>query len=329
MANIFITLPVPAGAGVGANVAVSAMGREKTITIVGVFTGSLTIEVSLDAGGAVFCPLLTFTGPSKKTFSIAARFLRVRRSGDLITGTPVVGVGSNDDGAMFASLPVPAVDGVGANVDVSALGTFNTISVGGAAFGGIVTIEISEDGVNFSQCFVFQPGGGCLSRDVVARFMRVRRVSAALGTPTVDVAAINDPVTSSSGEPGRYAIPEKWMQENIAASQTDVALNQQVSTLFPIDTKMIRAGSVTGLNTRLTTPVTVGTLTATVTIGGVATTLSIIHTAALNPSGGEATIATGVDVFAAAALIGIDITTDAGFLPITDDIEAWVEIDTD
>ena len=71
------------------------------------------------------------------------------------------------------------------------------------------------------------------------------------------------------------------------------------------------------------------TLTATVTIGGVATTLSIVHTSAANPSGGEAIVAAGVDAFAAAALIGIDITTDAAFLPVTDDLEAWIEIDTD
>ncbi|NIO41526.1 MAG: hypothetical protein GTO41_15935, partial [Burkholderiales bacterium] len=37
---------------------------------------------------------------------------------------------------------------------------------------------------------------------------------------------------SGASVAGRYAVPEKWAQVDVAASQTDVALVQQVSTLF-------------------------------------------------------------------------------------------------
>lgn len=330
MANIYLAIAVPAGAGVGANTNVSAMGKAKTITVVGTFTGSITVEFALDAAGTVFCPVRTFTFPtSDLTVNLAARFMRVRRSGAVITGTPVVNVASDDAAAQFVSLPVPAGTGVGGSTSVVALGTFNTILVGGAAFGGSVIIEISVDGgTTWSQFRGFQPGGGCFSANMVAGFMRVRRINATGGTPTVDVAAINDPLTSSSGEAGRYAIPEKWGQDDVAAAQTAVALSQRVSTVFANDTKMVRAGSLTGLNTRLNTPITAGTLTVIVTVGGVATTLTLVHTSASNPSGGQATLASAVEAFAAGALVGIDITTSAGFLPVTADLECWLEIDS-
>lgn len=139
---------------------------------------------------------------------------------------------------------------------------------------------------------------------------------------------ILDPGTvSGAAVAGRYAVPEKWAQNNVAASQTDVDLTQLVSTLF-VQTKMIRGGSITGLSTRFNEAITAGTATVTVTINGAAGTLAIVHTSGSNPSGGEATQGSGIDVFVAGDLVGVQITTDAGFLPITTDLESWVEIDT-
>lgn len=129
----------------------------------------------------------------------------------------------------------------------------------------------------------------------------------------------------SSGAAGRFAPPEQWAQDDVAANQAAVALSAQVSTNFD-NIKMMRSGSVVGLSTRFTGAVTAGTATIRVTKNGVAGTLSVASTAVSNPSGGQATQATGVDTFVAGDLIGLSITTDAGFLPVTTDVEAWIEI---
>ncbi len=124
----------------------------------------------------------------------------------------------------------------------------------------------------------------------------------------------------------RFSPPEQWAQQNVAASQAAVALSAQVSTNF--DTiKMMRSGSVVGLSTRLTEAVTAGTATVRLTINGAAGTLNVVHTAGSNPTGGQSTQRAGIDRFVAGGLIGLSITTDAGFLPITTDLEAWLEIE--
>jgi hypothetical protein len=128
----------------------------------------------------------------------------------------------------------------------------------------------------------------------------------------------------------RYAPPEKWDQQNVAASQTDVDLTALVSTSF--DTiKMIRAGSIVGLSTRFTaaiTDATVDSAVVTVTINGAAGTLELSHSSGVNPSGGEATQGPGIDTFVAGDLVGIQITTLGTFAPTSTDIEAWLEVET-
>jgi hypothetical protein len=125
---------------------------------------------------------------------------------------------------------------------------------------------------------------------------------------------------SHTGE-GIDAMPEQWGQQNVAASQTNVPLECLVSTNF--DTiKMMRAGSIVGLSTRLTEAVTFGTLTVTVTKNGAAGIISVVH---ISGSGGVTTQGVGIDTYAANDLIGIRITTSSGFLPTTTDLEAWLE----
>ncbi len=196
MANLFVNLPIPAGNGVGAGVDVSAFGGTKTITVQGAFSGVVTIEYSED--GTTFAQLITFAARAKKTFTVAARFMRVRRAGvGLIPGTPNVDVASDSGGQQFANLPVPAANGVGAAVNVSLLGTLNTVVVGGPFTGNII-IEISEDGTGWAQCLYFGAGGGQTKR-FTAQFMRVRRqnIGVVPGTPVVDVGAANDPTVNS------------------------------------------------------------------------------------------------------------------------------------
>jgi hypothetical protein len=126
----------------------------------------------------------------------------------------------------------------------------------------------------------------------------------------------------------REWLGEKWTQQNVGVSQTDVDLFALVSTSFD-DIKAIRAGSIVGLGTRLTgaiTDATADALIATVTVNGATGTLAISHNAGGNPSGGEATQAAGVDSFVAGDLLGVEITTLASYAPITLDLEAVMEV---
>lgn len=208
MANLFIDLPVPAGNGVGASVDVSVLGKVKTISVEGTgfnpaqpFQASLTVEYSVD-GGVTFVALHTFTRPGKRSFELAAQFMRVRVSAFTVGAGLNCDVGSNDNGASFVGLPMPAGDGTGAPVDVSALGTWNTIVCvpGAPPYSGSILVEVSEDGVDWNECVGFQGAAKGESLDVVAQFMRVRRrnTSAVIpGTATVSVGAVNDPVTAA------------------------------------------------------------------------------------------------------------------------------------
>ena len=123
-------------------------------------------------------------------------------------------------------------------------------------------------------------------------------------------------------------LPEKWSQSNVAASQVNVALGTLISINFPT-IKAIRAGSIVGISTRFSgaiTDATANSCVVTVTIGGVAGTLSVSHAAGGNASGGEARQLAGIDTFGAGALIGVQITTLASFLPISTDLEAWLDV---
>lgn len=122
------------------------------------------------------------------------------------------------------------------------------------------------------------------------------------------------------GGGGSFALPEQWAQNDVAANQAAVVMSAQVSTNFD-DLKMPNAGILLALTTRFTEPITAGTCTIIITINGAPTTLQVVHTNAANQSGG---IALGGVAYAAGDLIGMTITTDAGFLPITTDVEAWI-----
>jgi hypothetical protein len=127
----------------------------------------------------------------------------------------------------------------------------------------------------------------------------------------------------------REMATEKWVQNNVAASQAAVNLSALVSTSF--DTlKMIRAGSIVGLSTRLTeaiTDATADSLIVKVAINDAAGTLAISHNSGGNASGGEATQAAGIDTFVAGDEIGVELTTLGSFAPTSTDLEAILELE--
>lgn len=195
MANVFANLPAPAGDGTGAAVDVSTMGKRRTFTIQDAFTGTVNVQFSNEGAAGPWVTALSFTQPDKKAIDIAARFMRVERSGAVQNnlGLPNVDVAANDNGGLFADLPATAADGTGATVDVSTFGTFKTVACTGP-FSGTVIIEISEDNISFAECMTFTQAGW-QAKAFTAQFMRVRRIGSAglpAGTPNIDVGAIND-----------------------------------------------------------------------------------------------------------------------------------------
>jgi hypothetical protein len=187
MANIFLDLPVPPGIGVGPAVDTSALGRVRTLTVSGQYVGSIVIEISND-GGNDFAPWAGFNVTTKRSIDVAAEYMRVRvtsiNSSSGVPFSPKVGVSSNDNGVLTANLPSPG--GIGPAVDVSALGTFNTF-VATAVATQQSKIQISEDGIDWSDCVVFT-SPDYKSLEVVAKFMRVIGPAGV----EVDVAAVND-----------------------------------------------------------------------------------------------------------------------------------------
>lgn len=204
------------------------------------------------------------------------------------------------------------------------------------ASGGAIaqTLPTINPGGGFTApgCFVLvtEEGGGVLTAAPAAG-ETIAGSAAAVNVPSngsmlfVSDGVSNWSIVATWGN-DRYAPPEQWAQQNVAAGQAAVALSAQVSTNF--DTwKAMRRGSVVGLSTRLTEAVTAGTATVRVTINGAAGTLNVVHTSVLNATGGQSTQQAGIDRFVAGDLIGLSVTTDAGFLPITTDLEAWLEIE--
>ena len=190
MANVFLSVPVPVGTGVGAPVDVTALGREKTFVLDGIKAGSISIEISAD-GGNKWASEVSLQTDTKTVREFAATHVRAVSTG--VRGAVSLGIASDNIGTQAVTLPVPAGSGIGASVDVSALGTFNTVIVDGP-FSGAINIDGSDDGVNWATCMTFI-GPAKRSKAFSAQFLRVVRSGASPVVPSlpdIAVAAIND-----------------------------------------------------------------------------------------------------------------------------------------
>lgn len=214
MANVFVNLPMPAFNGAGAAVDVSTMGGLKTIVVAGTFDeATIAVEISEEAAGPTqaWAPIAMFqSGDTRRLVRCAARYMRVNVSGRK-TSLPFsanADVGANDAGALFATIAMPALNGPGAAVDVSALGGFSTFVVGGTFPGATIGIEGSEDGTDYAPICAFAGQGGQQSALVTANWVRAnvagRKVSLPF-TATAAVGAIND---ASGG--GGSGSPTNW-----------------------------------------------------------------------------------------------------------------------
>jgi hypothetical protein len=206
---------------------------------------------------------------------------------------------------------------------VSAFGNFTTFTVGGSFEGASVAVEISEDGISYFVCAMFAGQGGEQSKVIVGNFMRtfVRGRSGYPFTATVGVGAEIDATPNAGFE--RLSPPEKWGRDNIGDNTPATPMSGLVSTKFD-NIEMIRAGSIVGLSARLTTALTAGSFTATVTINGVPGTLAVVGGVAF--LSGRSVQAAGIDTFLAGDLIGIEFSTGAGTAPTNADAEAWLDM---
>lgn len=195
MSSIQVSLPVPAGDGVGAGVDCSLLGAKKTVTVGGSFTAVVTIEVSQDAG-ATWAPVASFTQADEQALDFAAQQMRVRIN-NFTSGTPDVDVGAEASTGNFSAVNVPAGAGSGTALDVSQFGLWNTITCSTDP-GTTLNIEISQDGSTWTPVVSFTKAGAKTVK-FSAQWMRVT----AVGTHAVTVIAIG--ATNESGAGGQGA----------------------------------------------------------------------------------------------------------------------------
>lgn len=184
--------------------------------------------------------------------------------------------------------------------------------------GGHLRVGSKTDGVDVYRVATDPRTGGGLAADLG---------SIACDNATGEVyrkAAVANTGWVPLGGP-RYTPNEQWAQNDVAASQTDVALAASVSQLF--DTwRAPRAGSIVGLVARFSEAITAGSVTLTVAINGTPGTLAATL---VGGTGAEATQAPGIDSYVAGDELSIVITTTGLFAPVTTDVEAYLEVAED
>jgi hypothetical protein len=181
MANLFITLDLG-----GAPSDSSRLGKTKTINAAGSFSGNLCIEANC---GGEWRQVARFNNPG--SVEINAALAEIRVNADAVKGTvSQITVSADDQGAKFAELPVN-----GAGVDVSDLGTYNTIIIGGDSLNGLLKIQISDDDASWTDWKSYQ-NATVESGEVVTKFMRATYTGS--NAPEVCIGAINETDATST-----------------------------------------------------------------------------------------------------------------------------------
>lgn len=121
-----------------------------------------------------------------------------------------------------------------------------------------------------------------------------------------------------------YKQPYQFMQSNVAASQSAVALDV-LGLSGNTEYTMELTGSVVGISIASNASRSAGTLTVDVTINGSVTGLQAVLDGT-NAQYHYATQLPETDIFSAGDRLGIDITTDGSWAPTTADIVATVVV---
>jgi hypothetical protein len=175
----------------GTAVSVAALAARKTVAANG-GVGQVDISSELTPTDPGWVTVGTIVNGGHVGLDATARWMRIR-PGSVAPGN--VDVSGNVAVNTFLNLPAPAGNGAGAGVDVSAVALGRTVVVGGD-FQGVVSIEQSDDGNEWSAaCPSFQ-GRGSASGLGPTTYLRVRRSGVPsgipAGTPIVNVGGTDD-----------------------------------------------------------------------------------------------------------------------------------------
>jgi hypothetical protein len=120
------------------------------------------------------------------------------------------------------------------------------------------------------------------------------------------------------------ALPKQWAVIGIPAGIVGAVLPAQASIFNEV--KAIRPGSIVGMSTRLTNAIVAGQLTIKTSINGISAGFGIDHTNVLNSQGGIAIQAPGLTPYVAGDLISLQLTTNALFAPLLNNVEASLQV---
>lgn len=118
-----------------------------------------------------------------------------------------------------------------------------------------------------------------------------------------------------------------WYQDNVAASQSAVALTRISGPDFGDKLVLPRAGSLTGICAKASTAVTAGSATIEAYVGTNTTGLTCVLDVT-NSTFKATTQAKDADTFAAGDELSLKITTSTNFAPTTLDLVATLEVET-
>jgi hypothetical protein len=99
-----------------------------------------------------------------------------------------------------------------------------------------------------------------------------------------------------------------------------------VSTNFPTDFQMMRAGSIVGILARLTQALTAGTIELEIVIDGAAVGQPGRLTLEAPTNGDILLIPIGTLSYNQFSLIGVQFISTADLAPTTSDLEVWLEV---
>jgi hypothetical protein len=152
--------------GSGTAIDTSAMGLRKMIAVAGSAAGAhVAIEASVD-GGVTFAPVLVLPKDHATIASlvveVVAQFMRVHVVGRTPKApfTCEIDIGSAEAAVTaFTAIPLPAGDGPGPTVEIASFGDASTFVASGTFPDATITLEISQDGLQFVPVVTFRHTG--------------------------------------------------------------------------------------------------------------------------------------------------------------------------
>jgi hypothetical protein len=288
---------LPAGTGDETEIAMTAVPRiSGQLNLAGVFAGTPAIDLTIEA--VIFG--VAGAGIVAGATDVRLRLHRARMRSSTVTGSALELISA--DQTRFEGL-----------IDIAGYGRFSECRL--TAGMTIVGVSPSSNTVpGFYDCQLLGafsgPAGSYFFDYVTDYWFKTNACTFAGGATRALTETANV-----------FALPEQWAVQNVPANQAGVAMSAQVSTNFD-DIRMTRPGWLVGIGARVTEAITAGVLLVEATING-----AIVGGAVLTVSNppGQTLAALGAVPYAAGDLIGMKYTTDVAFLPITTDVEAWLE----